>query len=73
MTTSKSDPTGFYSEDGVVTREQFDILLAPRSVSGTMSNIHVTRTGRTLLGWPVVPRKSRGWRRHIRRTKGNQP
>lgn len=39
------------------------------AISGTMTNLHITRFGRTFLGMPPKPRPSRGFRRHTRRAK----
>ena len=41
----------------------------PGRISGHMTDLHVTRFGRGIMGMPLKPRPSRGFRRHIRRAK----
>lgn len=44
----------------------------PEHFTVPLTDVHISRIGRKLLGLPVEPRASRGYRRHIRRVKARK-
>ena len=38
-----------------------------------LKSAHWTKFARQMVGMPVAPRASRGWRRHVRRVKAARP
>lgn len=71
MTHDQQTPTTLHEIDQAL-REVWDkAKLVPDGgvLTVTLTNTRFTREGRKLFGLPIEPRRSRGFRRHIRRMK----